>query len=120
MKIQMLNDVAPIDYDLKGDKTWRETVQWLEGDIYHIDEHEGYLFIVNGDAVEIQDSQSLANEAQEAFNIASRTVRRLGGTREEAAKSGRDAMNAIIESAEPDSIMGLMANIKKLSEEILK
>ncbi len=50
MKIRMLSDIAPQEYDLRGQSGWAEAIQWHNGCIYDLESHIADMFVVNGDA----------------------------------------------------------------------
>lgn len=51
MIVTTLNDVAPQDYDIQGNRSWMDTVQWKAGETYDVDSTWADWFCGNGDAV---------------------------------------------------------------------
>ena len=55
MKIRMLSDIAPQEYDLRGQSGWAESIQWHTGLIYDLEPRIADMFVVNRDAEYLED-----------------------------------------------------------------
>lgn len=52
----MINSVAPEEYNIDGDKHWREQIQWKAGETYYgLESIWASMFVANVDAQYIEE-----------------------------------------------------------------